>query len=135
MESKRVFLDVNIVLDILNVDRPCHGDAKALWKILVLQEYEIYISEDMLSTIYYIEKDKQKVLAFFEMIQTRWHIVPFGGKVISQAIQTASKRQADFEDMLQCFCAAACQCDLLITNDKTFASCGIEIAGYEKFVS
>jgi len=135
MENKRVFLDINIVLDILNAERPHHHDAKELWETLVLGGYEIVISEDMLSTIYYIEKDKPGVLRFFAMIQERWKIVPFGHEVISQAIMASSRRQADLEDLLQCFCAKAHRCDVLITNDQSFVPCGIDVMGYETFAA
>jgi len=135
MENRRVFLDTNIVLDILNAERPHHSDAKALWKTLVRNGCEIVISEDMLSTIYYIEKDKPGVLRFFAMIQKRWRIVPFGHEVVSQAIAAASMQQEDLEDLFQCFCAKAHRCDVLITHDRSFVPCGIDVMGYETFAA
>lgn len=54
MLKSNIFLDTNIVLDIIDSSRVNHPLAKELWKLLVLNECKIMISEDMLSTIYYI---------------------------------------------------------------------------------
>jgi len=134
MESKSIFLDTNIVLDILNAGCPYNEDAKSLWKMLVLNGYQIIISEDMLSTIYYIEKDKEKVLEFFKLIQKRWKIVSFGDALIGEAITMALEQKLDLEDTLQCLCAKAYGCGVLVTNDKSFVECGIEIVNYERFL-
>lgn len=60
MLKSNIFLDTNIVLDIIDSSRVNHPLAKELWKLLVLNECKIMISEDMLSTIYYINKRKKE---------------------------------------------------------------------------
>jgi len=54
--------------------------AKRLVSFLVVNGYDVCINEDMLSTIFYLQKDKKKTLEFFKVIQKRWHILPFGQK-------------------------------------------------------
>ncbi len=56
--SKIIFLDINIVLDMLNPQRVNNKQAIKLWNMLIVNKYTIMISEDMLSTIFYINKDK-----------------------------------------------------------------------------
>ena len=132
--ANSIFLDTNIVLDILVESRENHGNAKALLIYLLANDYEIVISEDMLSTIYYIVKDKEKTLAFLQIVQEQWQIVSYGTDVISQSLEYALDNGCDLEDTLQCFTAKENGCDYIITNDKKFVECGVEIVGYERFL-
>ncbi|NTU42244.1 MAG: type II toxin-antitoxin system VapC family toxin [Nitrospirales bacterium] len=129
---KKVFLDTNIVLDFLDKRRKHHQKSEELMASLVSQNCPIYISEDMLSTIFYIDKDNRKVLKFFEIIAKEWHIVSFGQEVIPKAIALCiGNEELDFEDVLQCLCAKAHGCEFLATNDKGFVDCGITVADYD----
>jgi predicted nucleic acid-binding protein len=124
---KKVFLDTNIILDILDAKRLNHIKAKELLQSLILSDIQIVISEDMLSTIYYICKDKKAVLEFFEVIYEEWDILCFGKSVVLEAIEISKKENNDFEDTLQCICAKNSGCDAIYTNDKRFVECGIDI--------
>lgn len=130
----KVFLDTNIILDFLDHARPAHQDAKKIIHHLIMNDIETYLSEDMLTTIYYISKNKTKALEFFETVLHIWKIVSFGKERLFEAI-TISKEGKDFEDVLQCLSAKELQCSILITNDKEFYSCGIAIMNSTQFVS
>ena len=130
----RVFLDTNIVLDILIQERSNHLKAKELLTYLLLNDYEIVISEDMLSTIYYIARNKSATVVFFQAIQEEWLIVPYGKENIAKALTFSLDNNSDLEDTLQCFCAKAYDCEYVITSDKKFADCGMEIVNYESFL-
>lgn len=132
---KRVFLDINIVVDLLDSKRKNHSDTKLLIKSLYDNSCDIVISEDMLSTIYYIVKDKNAVLHFFEVVLESWSIVPFGEKVLKNAIQTSLQTELDLEDVLQCLCAKQNGCDALITHDKNFVDCGLTILNTQEFLT
>ncbi|KIM02804.1 MAG: hypothetical protein KU28_05490 [Sulfurovum sp. PC08-66] len=134
MVAKKVFLDTNIVLDIIDKNRLNHMKAKGIWEILIKNHSTIMISEDMLSTLFYINKDDSYTLEFFKLIQNRWDIVSFGTTVISNAIELSLEKTLDFEDVLQCLCAKENGCDVFITNDKKFYNCGIEIMTIEEFL-
>ncbi|BAF72496.1 conserved hypothetical protein [Sulfurovum sp. NBC37-1] len=123
---KSIYLDINIVIDILDTNRPNSQSAKALLKHLSYENIKIVISEDMLSTIFYIVKNKQAVLEFFQLIQKRWLISPFGQDVIKEAIKLSLAKNLDFEDTAQCLCAKENGCMALITNDHRFYDCGIK---------
>ena len=130
----RVFLDTNVVLDILTQERSNHVKAKELLRYLLLNDYEIAISEDMLSTIYYIAKNKSATVMFFQAIQEEWMIVPYGKENIAKALIFSLENNSDLEDTLQCFCAKAYDCEYVITSDKKFVDCGIKIVNYERFL-
>lgn len=133
--NKRVYLDVNIVVDILDTKRMKHIGVKKLLNVVYKNDIEIVISEDMLSTIFYIVKDKKAVLNFFKVIQKRWVVSPFGDDVVKKSIELALKKNVDFEDVLQCLCAKQNQCDALITNDNNFVDCGLYICTVDEFLN
>ena len=128
----RIFLDTNILLDILIKDRPCHLYTEALLEKLL--DFEVFLSEDMLTTIYYIAKEKQKALEFFAFIQNEWHVVPFGADVLKEGIEYARKHGSDLEDILQCLCAKQNKCEAILTSDTSFVACGVRLETYETFL-
>jgi len=130
----RVFFDTNVVLDIIDSSRKSHKNALKVWEQSVYEGFNIVISEDMLSTIFYINEDKQYALEFFKFIQNEWHIAGFGKKVIEHAISFSLEKCLDLEDILQCFCAKENGCGIFITNDKKFYDCGIKILSIEEFL-
>jgi hypothetical protein len=88
-----------------------------------------------LTTIYYISKDKTKALEFFETILQIWKAVPFGLTTILEAIAMCKNDTGkDFEDVVQCLAAKTNGCGVLVTNDKQFAQCGIEIMNSSEFL-
>jgi predicted nucleic acid-binding protein len=52
VDSKKVFLDTNIVLDILDNSRTDSDSIKAFLKKLIVDRYTVVISEDMVPTRY-----------------------------------------------------------------------------------
>lgn len=132
--DKTVFLDTNIVLDIVNPQREGNKQAIELWNVLIIKKYTIIVSEDMLSTLFYINKDKRQTLEFFKLIQKRWQIVPFGKNVVAKAVDLSLEKDLDLEDVLQCLCAKENGCEVLITNDKKFYGCGIGVENCGEFL-
>ncbi len=134
MLNKKVYFDANIVLDIINADRKGHKIAKKLWKNLTIAKYLIIISEDILTNVFYISKNKSEVLKFFKFVQDKWQIAPFGKDVINNAIDLSLEKNLDLEDMLQCLCAKENGCEMLITHDKKFYDCGLSLYTIEEFL-
>jgi len=133
--SRKVYFDVNIVVDILDTKRVNNKNVNLLLKRLLYENINIVISEDMLSTIFYIDKDNDKVLSFFKTIQKFWTISPFGKDVIKDAIGIAQEKKLDLEDVLQSLCAKANGCEAIITNDNKFYDCGVNIFTAEEFLN
>jgi predicted nucleic acid-binding protein len=134
MDKSSIYLDTNIVADMIDGARNNHDLSLALLKKLMLEEYDIFISEDMLSTLYYISNDKKATLAFFEnIVYVDWQVVSFGMDVVKEATHLALSN-VDLEDILQCLCAKNNGCTILVTNDKKFVDCGVEIVNYERFL-
>ena len=134
--AHRIFVDTNIVLDLLVEERDNHTAAKTFIAYLLENNKEIVISEDMLSTIYYIAKNKDRTLLFLQTIQAQWRIISYGQKVIEKSLQYALNNSCDLEDSLQCFAAIENGCEVLATSDKTFVICGdIKLVHYDNYKS
>ena len=132
--NKKVFLDTNIVLDLLDTKRTNYKNVKKLIEYLILNGYSITISEDMLSTIFYINGDDQKTLEFFKVILDSWIVVSFDKVLIKEAVDIAIQNSLDLEDLLQCLSAKDNGCEVLITEDKGFFDCGVEVLSVEAFL-
>jgi len=133
--SEKIYFDINIIVDLLDTTRSSSVKSQELVKKLMLEKSEIFISEDMLSTVFYLIKNKQETLRFFKTIQSKWHIVPFGAEVVQNAINLSLEKSLDLEDVLQCLCAKENGCSALITNDKKFVDCGVAIYTIDEFLS
>ena len=56
---KAVFIDANILLDLIDKNRTRHLKSKEVLKKLLLDEYRLGISEDMFSNIYYVQSKRE----------------------------------------------------------------------------
>ena len=130
----KIFLDASIILDFLDADRKFHNYATELFNILINYNYSVCFSEDILTTVFYISKNKQSTLRFFNKIIKLWNVVPFGQDAIQEGINLCLKEKVDLEDVLQCLCAKYNGCNILITNDRKFYNCGIEIMTSKEFI-
>lgn len=135
MNNKKIYFDINIIVDLLDTTRSGSLKSQEMLKKLTLEKVDIVISEDILSTVFYLIKNKKSTLQFFKTIQSKWHIVPFGTEVIKNAIDLALDKDLDLEDVLQCLCAKENGCSALITNDKKFVDCGVSIYTIDEFLS
>ena len=135
MAKTKIYLDTNIIADAIDPLRKGHKTAIDVLKKCIVNEWDICISEDILTTLYYISKDKVATLQFIQnIILKEWEVLVFGQKVIQNAIGLSLERSLDLEDVLQCLCAKANGCSLLITNDRNFHDCGIDICTAESFL-
>lgn len=135
MKNNRVYLDTNVVADIIDSSRKNHKISLDILEYLVVKNYKICVSEDMLSTLYYILENKKETLeCFLNLIFVDWEIVSFGMNTIKEATKLALSDNLDLEDALQCLCAKENKCAILITNDKKFYKCGLEIVSSNEFL-
>jgi len=136
MGLNKIFLDTNIVADIIYTSRPNHNKSMILLKHLIVNNYEICISEDMITTLYYILKDKTTTLGFLEdVVFVDWTILTFEKSILQEAVKLSLKKNVDLEDALQCLCAKENGCEILITNDDKFHDCGLSIYKTEEFLN
>ncbi len=135
MGKHNIYLDTNIVADLLDPSRKGHKISLALLNKLLTDSWNIYISEDMLSTLYYISADKKAALEFFKnVIFKDWNVSAYGIETMQEAVGLSLCNSLDLEDILQCLCAKKNSSEILITNDKQFYDCGVGILTAEVFL-
>jgi len=127
--ANKIYLDANVVLDFLVPDRVKHEEAVRFVELLSEGGNEVVISEDILTTVFYIAKDKKRVLEFFLAVRHRWNIIPFGEEVVVSGLEMAYRNGLDLEDTLRCLCARKEEC-IVVTEDKHFVDCGVAVLGY-----
>jgi predicted nucleic acid-binding protein len=136
MVAKRIFLDTNIVADMIDPLRKHHADAMRLLDMCVVHDTQIVISEDMVSTLYYISSDKEATLSFLEHVAfVDWEVVPFGREALREAVRHSLHTGTDLEDTLQCFCAREHGCTLIVTEDQRFVEYGVDVVDYRGVLS
>jgi predicted nucleic acid-binding protein len=132
---KRIFLDTNIVLDLLGKREPFFD---AIAKIATLSEMgslTLVVSALSYSTANYVlEKTEQhdKVISNLRKFKTISTISDLNSDVVEKALNSNFK---DFEDALQYFCALQSNCEVILTrNSKDFKLFPIPIMTAEEFL-
>lgn len=133
---ERLFIDTNIVIDLLARREPFFRDAQGLFTLGEKKKAQLLISALTFANTYYsIRKhhkdlDARRHLVNFKMMVS---ILPLEDKVIDLSL--ASDFQ-DFEDGLQYYTALTFQADVLITrNSKDFKNSSIPILSAAEYLS
>ncbi len=125
---RKAFLDTNIVADLLDTGRRHHRDSLRLVEDFIQNDIQICISEDMISTLYYISKEKIATLEFLKnVVFVDWEVLSYGKEMLHKAVELSLRDGKDLEDILQCLCAKSNGCSVIVTNDTDFYDCGIEV--------
>ena len=123
METKKLFIDTNIIVDILDKKRLSHIDSKKLIERALLEDVSLSMSDDIITTVYYLCQKNIKrdlLLDFIRFLNQNFTILPFTKEIIDEAISICKENQYDFEDTLQAVCAKQNGYTTIITNDKNF---------------
>ncbi len=135
----RIFLDANIIIDLLDTSRESSTFSLEILAIAISNNFQMAISEDILTTVYYVTKKKvsrKKILSFFEMIDDEFRVFNFKNDIIKKSIKLCQKNsRLDLEDTLQAVCAQEYNCDMIITNDKKFPKLKVPVKTTKDFLS
>jgi predicted nucleic acid-binding protein len=125
---EHVFVDTNIVIDLLAKREPFYKDAQDLFTLSDRKEIQLHISSLTFANAYYSiikhhkDVDARKYLAKFKVLV---NILSLDDKAIELAL---ASEFTDFEDGLQYFVAMDNDADIIITrNKKDFKSAKIPV--------
>lgn len=116
--ATRIFLDTNIILDLLDNLRQCHKEAVLLFELIDNGEVMAFFSESIVTTTDYI---LQKLLSkdlrteFFGEMSRKIQILPCSNMILDRAL---SLEFGDLEDVILFQLALENKVDFFITNDK-----------------
>jgi len=131
-----VFIDTNILLDVLARREPFYADSSQVWTLAETGRISGFISTLSLSNLFYIlrrmkgRKIARKALGILRDI---FNLPPLDVQITNQAIDSDIK---DFEDAIQFFSALRSGATVLITrNPKDFLGADVAIQTPTEFLA
>jgi predicted nucleic acid-binding protein len=132
----RLFLDTNVVLDLLGEREPFYMSAAMIATLADKGEIQLIVSALTYSTVFYIlsryesnEAVKEKIRKFKVIAET----ADLTDKVIEKGLVS---KFTDFEDALQYCCAVKLDCNILITrNGKDFKESDIPVLSPDEYIN
>jgi predicted nucleic acid-binding protein len=114
---KRVFLDTNVLVDILLRRDPFYADAARLWLKIESHELEGVVSLPSLGTIFYLVRKSADTSAARQALNTICQVLKIADGPGSAGHAALQSRMADFEDALQYAIATLAGADCLVTRN------------------
>lgn len=132
----RLFLDTNVVLDLLGEREPFYNSAAKIATLADKDEIDLVVSALSYSIVYYLlsrfedkELVKEKIRKFKVIAETS----DLTDKIVDKGL---SSKFSDFEDSLQYYCAINLDCKLLITrNGKDFKESEIPVLTPDEYLN
>lgn len=134
--KKRIFLDTNVVLDLLGEREPFYDSAAKIATLADKGIIHLIVSALSYSTVYYLlsrfedkEQVKEKIRKFKVITETS----DLTDKIVDKGL---SSKFSDFEDSLQYYCAIQEDCNILITrNGKDFKESHIPVLSPDEYLN
>jgi predicted nucleic acid-binding protein len=115
---KRVFVDTNIILDLLADRKPHSKFAVALFEKAEDQQVKLYVSSHSLATTYYLLKkhiDEKKLKTILLELLEFVTVIAIDGHVIRRGLKSVHR---DFEDAIQIIAATSVdKMDCIVTRN------------------
>lgn len=130
----KLFLDTNIVIDLLEHRHPFYIDAVKLFTMAYNKQIEIYVSPTTFSTAsYLLRKHKpdgiRTLLCNFRQVA---HVATTNEKTIDNAL---ASNFDDFEDAVQYYTAIQAKAEIIITrNYNDFANSSLPVMTANEFL-
>ncbi len=132
----KVFIDTNILLDVLSRREPFYTEAATVWSLAETGEIEGLVSAISFNNIYYIVrklKDRATAETALRFLRDVFRIVAPDEQIINQSIDAGF---SDFEDAVQFHSAIRSKASYLITrNPADFPRSPISILSPGEFLA
>jgi predicted nucleic acid-binding protein len=131
-----VFIDTNILLDVLARREPFYDDSAQVWTLAETGRISGFISTLSLSNLFYLlrrMKGQTKARKALGILRDIFNFVPLDMQITNQSIDSDIK---DFEDAIQFFSAIRAGATVLITrNPKDFPGTDVAIQSPTEFLA
>lgn len=132
---RKIFVDTNIVLDLLSRRIEFYEDSQDLFTYAIDHKVKLIVSSLTFANTHYILKEQlkmSKVRSSLRKFKTLVEVAAFDDKVLELALEEEFK---DFEDGIQYYTAAENSCEAIITrNKKDFKISAIPVLNAKEFV-
>jgi len=133
---KRLFIDTNIVIDLLSRREPFYDESANLFSLADKKIIELNISSLTVANTSYIllrQTDSKKAKEILRKLRLIVNILPLDDKIVGLALNDDSF--SDFEDGLQYFTAIENNQDLIITrNLRDFKASKLPVMSARQFL-
>ena len=112
-----VFVDTNVLLDVLGRREPFYADSARIWSLAEAGPVQAFASALSLPNLFYIlrgAKGHKLARKAVGMLRDIFTLVPLDAQITGQAIDADIP---DFEDAIQFFSALRCSAAVLITRN------------------
>lgn len=131
----KVFLDTNILLDVLARRNPFFANAGKIWTMAEHGELEAFVSAFSFNNIYYIIRKAEgriKARKALRLLRDVFTSVAPERQIMDQAMDSDLD---DFEDAVQYYSAGRVHADYLITrNPQDFPTGGLPLVSPDEFL-
>jgi predicted nucleic acid-binding protein len=132
----RVFVDTNVLLDVLARREPFYEAAARVWSLAECGELEAFVSAISFNNVYYIVRkaaNAPKAGKALRLIRDVFRVVAPDAQILNQAIDAGL---SDFEDAVQFHSAIRAQATHLLTRDPDgFPKSGLSILTPAEFLA
>lgn len=133
---KKLFLNTNIVLDLLAKREPFYNDAASLFSMADKKKIQLSVSALTFATVNYIlsrQKSAEEAKMILRKLKLLVHVVSLYGKVVDLSLNDSDF--TDFEDALQYYSALENGVDVIITrNLKDFKKAQLPVMTAGQFL-
>jgi predicted nucleic acid-binding protein len=134
---KNVFLDTNVLMDILANRQPFYKSSSAIYKLGLSKKVLFYTSSNTISTLHYLLKkfiEEDKIRMALDEITNAITIIPVDITIIKKSLKSSHK---DFEDAIQIISAQSINTmDCIVTRDlKDYKNTEINVFTPDEFLN
>jgi predicted nucleic acid-binding protein len=132
---KRIFVDTNIVIDLLERREQFFQEAQELFTLADKGDVKLYVSALTIANTHFLltkhlKMEARKVLAKFKVLV---EVLPTTDKILDLAL---ASNQKDFEDAIQYYTAIEHDMEIIISrNKKDFKNASLPILTAKEFVN
>ncbi|HPT69504.1 MAG TPA: PIN domain-containing protein [Syntrophomonas sp.] len=134
--KKKVFVDTDIIYDLLGKRDPFYLAAAQLFSLADEGEIQIYISALSLANIHYLiskQRSAEEAKEILRKFKVLVHVAPLNDKIIDLALNSGF---SDFEDAIQYYSALQNEIEILLTrNLKDYRSAQITVLTAQDFIN
>ena len=131
---KKVFLDTNVVIDLLDNRKPYADDAVALFTLAYDKKIVLYVSALTYATASYLlrKHGKEQTRLLLGNLRQLSKVTNAGEKEVDDALASTFE---DYEDALQYYSAVGKNVDAIITrNKKDFTNSRLPVMSPDEFL-
>lgn len=131
---KRVFVDTNVIIDVLVQREGFLSSAKVL-ALAKNDDVSLYVSVLTMANLAYILRKTLRGALFYKEMEKLSHLLNVVDTTREHFVSALHLQAYDIEDALQYYCAQSHNCDVIVTrNKKDFTFSSIDVVTPEELL-